>query len=244
MRKQLRNCFGISAHRVAVRTHLPWHWRALSVVFLVGAALILGGWLYAAGHQMLGFGRRDGENDLSSMRGRVMQLEAELESARKVASSSESRLQIEVAAQERLATQIKTLEEENTRLKIDVAMFEHLAGGHAGDAGLAMSQLQVLPSSAEGEYRYRLMLVQTGDKKQQETKGKLQLIATILRGTSTSTMPFPVAGDSGANADQISFRYFRRFDGVFTVPAGTKLKRLEARFIKDGVIKASQTVVL
>jgi hypothetical protein len=107
-----------------------------------------------------------------------------------------------------------------------------------------MSQLQIFPSSAPGEYRYRLMLVQGRDKKQQELKGKLQFIATMQYGTKISTMQFMFMGDGGIDPNQISFRYFRRFDGVFNVLPGAQLKSLEARFIKDGVIKASQTVML
>lgn len=244
MRKRWRNRFGISAQHVAVRTHLPWHWRVLSIVILVGVSLVFGGWIYATGRQFSGFGQSFSERDLDDMREQIIRLESELELARKVANSSESRLRIEAATQERLATQIKTLEEENTHLKADLAMFENLAGEHVGNAGLAMHQLQILPTSAEGEYRYRLMLVQTGDKTQQEFKGKLQLIATIQRGAKASTMQFLVAGDENADSHQISFRYFRRLEGVFNVPAGTRLRRLEARLIKDGVIKASQIIVL
>lgn len=244
IRKRLRNRFGISAQRVAVRMHLPWPWLALSLITLVGSALVLGAWLHAAGYLLPGLGSRLIANDLGGMSVKVAQVESELELARKMASSNESRLHIELATQERLAAEIKSLEEENTRLKADLAMFESFAGGHASTADLVMSQLQIFPSSAPGEYRYRLMLVQGRDKKQQELKGRLQFIATMQHGTKISTMQFMFMGDGGTDPNQISFRYFRRFDGVFNVLPGAQLKSLEARFIKDGVIKASQTVML
>ncbi len=244
IRKRLRNRFGISAQRVAVRMHLPWPWLALSLITLVGSVLVLGAWLHAAGYLLPGLGGHFIANDLVGMPVKVAQVESELELARKMASSNESRLHIELATQERLAAEIKSLEEENTRLKADLAMFENFAGGHAGTAALVMSQLQIFPSTAQGEYRYRLMLVQGGDKKQQELKGKLQFIATMQYGVKISTMQFMFMGDGGTEPSQISFRYFRRFEGVFNVPPGAQLKSLEARFIKDGVIKASQTVML
>ena len=245
IRKRLRNRFGISAQRVAVRMHLPWPWLALSLITLVAFALVLGAWLHAAGYLLPGLGSRFIiANDLDGMSAKVARFESELELARKMASSNESRLHIELATQERLAAEIKSLEEENTRLKADLAMFENFAGGHAGTAALVMSQLQIFPSTAQGSYRYRLMLVQGGDKKQQELKGKLQFIATMQYGVKISTMQFMFMGDGGTEPSQISFRYFRRFEGVFNVPPGAQLKSLEARFIKDGVIKASQTVML
>jgi len=244
IRKRLRNRFGISAQRVAVRMHLPWPWLALSLITLVGSVLVLGAWLHAAGYLLPGLGGHFIANDLVGMPVKVAQVESELELARKMASSNESRLHIELATQERLAAEIKSLEEENTRLKADLAMFENFAGGQANTAALVVSQLQIFPSNTQGEYRYRLMLVQGGDKKQQELKGKLQFIATMQYGTKISTMQFMFMGDGGADPNQISFRYFRRFDGVFNVLPGAQLKSLEARFIKDGVIKASQTVML
>lgn len=245
IRKRLRNRFGISAQRVAVRMHLPWPWLALSLITLAASALVLGAWLHAAGYLLPGLGNRFITNDVAGMPVKVARFESELELARKMASSNESRLHIELATQERLAAEIKSLEEENTRLKADLAMFESFARGHASTATLVVSQLQIFPSSsAQGEYRYRLMLVQGGDKKQQELKGKLQFIATMQYGTKISTMQFMFMGDGGTDPNQISFRYFRRFDGVFNVLPGAQLKSLEARFIKDGVIKASQTVML
>ena len=40
--RRLRGRFGISAPRVAVRTHLPGYWRALSVILLSAGASLLG----------------------------------------------------------------------------------------------------------------------------------------------------------------------------------------------------------
>jgi chromosome segregation ATPase len=124
--RRLRGRFGISAPRVAVRTHLPWYWRALSVIMLSGASLALAGWIYDAGRQFAGFDQGISEQEIAAMRERVATLEVELESARKIANSSESRLRIESTSQERLAKQISTLEEENSRLKADLATFESL----------------------------------------------------------------------------------------------------------------------
>jgi hypothetical protein len=43
--RRLRGRFGISAPRVAIRTHLPWYWRALAIVVLSGVSLALAGWI-------------------------------------------------------------------------------------------------------------------------------------------------------------------------------------------------------
>jgi len=241
--RRLRGRFGISAPRVAVRTHLPWYWRALSVVVLAGASLALAGWIYDAGQRFAGFHQGASEHEIAGMRERIAQLESDLEGARKVANASESRLRIESTSQERLSGQIRILEEENVRLKSDLATFESLAGGPGGNPRLAISRLQILPGGG-GQYRYRLLVAQTGDKKDKEFSGTIQLIATVQRGKETVMMQFPAAGEPVAGQYQVNFRYFRRLEGTFNVAAEARIQRVEVRLIQDGVVKASQSVAL
>lgn len=241
--RRLRGRFGISAPRVAVRTHLPWYWRALSVVVLAGASLALAGWIYDAGQRFAGFHQGASEHEIAGMRERIGQLESELDSVRTVANASESRLRIESTSQEQLSRQIRILEEENTRLKSDLATFESLAGGPAGNPGPAISRLEILPDGG-GQYRYRLLVAQTGDKKDKEFNGTIQLLATVQRGKETVMMQFPAAGDPAASQYQVNFRYFRRLEGMFKVAADVRIQRVEARLIQDGVVKASQSVAL
>lgn len=241
--RRLRGRFGISAPRVAVRTHLPWYWRALSVVMLSGASLALAGWIYDAGRQFAGFHQGASEQEIGAMRDLVAKLEAELESARKIANSSESRLRIESTSQERLAKQISTLEEENSRLKADLATFESLAGGQTGNSGLAISRLRILPAGG-GQYRYSLLLAQTGEKKDKEFNGMIQVVAIVQRGKETAMMQFPGSDDPAASQYRVSFRHFRRLEGTFKVAAEARIQRVEVRLIQDGAVRASQSVNL
>lgn len=241
--RRLRGRFGISAPRVAVRTHLPWYWRALAIVVLSGVSLALAGWIYDAGQRFAGFHQGASEHEIADMRERIASLESDLESARKVAISSESRLRIESTSQERLTAQIRMLEEENSRLKADLATFESLAGGQVGNAGLAISRLQILPGDG-GQYRYRLLLAQTGDKKDKEFNGTIQLVATVQQGKETVMMQFPAAGDPATSQYQVTFRYFRRLEGTFKIAAEDRVLRVEARLVQDGAVKASQSVTL
>ena len=241
--RRLRSRFGISAPRVAIRTHLPWYWRALSIVVLSGVSLALVGWIYDAGQRFAGFHQGASEHEIAEMRERIAKLESELEGTRKVANSSESRLRIESTSQERLTAQIRALEEENTRIKADLATFESLAGGQVGNAGLAISRLQIVPGGG-GQYRYRLLLAQNGDKKDKEFNGMIQLVATVQQGKETVMMQFPAAGDPAASQYQANFRYFRRLEGTFKVGAEDRVLRVGARLMQDGAVKASQSVVL
>lgn len=241
IRARLRNRFGIAARRVAVRSHLSWPWRIASLCLLIaaGMVIILGIWLYEGGQALMNFGATTAD----SSRMQIATLQNALTQARQAATINESRLRIEVAMREKLVAELKGLEEENTHLKADLAVFENLVGGQRNNGGLVMSQLQILPSATVGEYHYRLMLVQAGTQRE-EQKGKLQLIATIRQGDKTDTLRFVYAENHGESSGEVVFRNFRRFEGAFTITAGARLKSLEAQFIKNGIVKASQTAIL
>lgn len=242
--RRWRGRFGIAAPRVAIRTHLPWYWRALAIVVLSGVSLALAGWIYDTGRRYAGFHQTLSEGEIAEMRERLGRLESELDGARKIANGSESRLRIESTTQERLSARIKTLEEENTRLKADLAMFENLAGGAVNAAGPVISRLEVVPDGLVGQYRYRLLLAQVGEKKDREFKGVLGLVATVQQGAETAMIRIPAAGDPDPGRFQVAFRYFRRIEGSFKVPNGARVVRFEAKLSQDGAVKASQSVSL
>ncbi|HKC43078.1 MAG TPA: hypothetical protein VKC64_04575, partial [Burkholderiales bacterium] len=125
--RSLRNRWGISAPRLIVSPHVGWHWRALGVIAVLTVSLVIAMSIYDAGRRFAGFDATTLENELATLRARVAALEEEASALRGVAASSESRLQIEKAAQAQLVRQLKSVEAENVRLREDVAFFENLA---------------------------------------------------------------------------------------------------------------------
>jgi hypothetical protein len=216
--RRLRGRFGISAPRVAIRTHLPWYWRALSViVVLSGVSLALAGWIYDAGRRFAGFHQVASEHEIAEMRERLAKLESELEGARKVANSSESRLRIESTAQERLAAQIKALEEENTRLKADLATFESLAG----EPGRQVRTRDQPAADCSRRRRTVPLSPSAGPNRRQKGQGiQRHDSARRHRATRQETvmMQFPAAGDPAAGQYQVNFRHFRRLEGTSRWP--------------------------
>lgn len=243
--RRLRGRFGASAPRVAVRTHLPWYWRALSIVLLLATAIALSGWVYDAGRRFAGFDRSETEREIQTLRDQVVQLDGEVAKLRTLANASESNLQIERTAQQQLTRQVKTLEDENTRLKEDLAVFENLAQDQASEGGLTISRFNVTPGAVPGQYRYRLLAAFKGMQKTKEFKGSLQFVVALKQenGSGTSIMiPGADAGEDPRFA--VSFRYFRRLEGVFGVPAGTQVRSVEVRLIQGGAVKATQRITL
>lgn len=240
--RRWRSRLGIAAPHVAIRTQLPWHWRALSVVVLASCSLALAGWIYDAGRRFAGFHIETSAQELTELRMRVTQLTEELEQTSKIANASGSRLMIESTAQERLATQIKSLEEENAQLKADLAMFENLVGNDQGPPGLEISRLQIVPEGSRGQHRFRLLIAQRGDVRDREFRGSLQLSVTLTQGTQTVIMEFPGGAESNAAKYAVTVKRFGRLEGVFQIPEGGRIQRVEARLLEAGVIKARSTV--
>jgi hypothetical protein len=242
--RRLRSRLGWGTPAVTVRRHVAWHWRALSVVVLTGISLALAGWVYSAGMRFAGFNQSATEQEITEMRTMIERLTAELEVARKSSNVSESRLTIESTSNERLLSQLRTLEEENNRLQADLSMFEGLANPSRDASGVSISRLQVEPTGAAGQYSYKFFLSQASERKDRELKGLVQIAATVQRGRETVMMQFPAVGEGIAGKSPVSFRHFRRMEGTFNLETDARLIRVEVRLIQDGVIKASQSVAL
>lgn len=241
--RRLRGRFGITAPRVMVRTHVPWHWRALGVAVTGAVALALAGWIYDAGRRIAGFDRSESAQEIGALRAKVTDLEAEVEKLRAASNASESSLQIERTAQQQLTAQVKSLEAENNRLREENAVFERLAQGGAGkDNAVTISRLRVFADGAGGRYRYQFLAAQNNEQRGREFSGSVQVAVTLQPEGGGGMMTFPRPNDADAGRFAVVFKHFRSIDGTFALPAGAKPKSVEVRLIQDGAVKAAQTV--
>jgi hypothetical protein len=235
----------MAAPRVAVRTQVPWYLRAAGLAGVLVLVFGLAAWGYQALRDPAGgrsFGAVEQEND--ALQARLARVERELEILRAASHTSESALQMEKAAQEQLARQIKAVEQENARLKEDLAFFERLAAGTAGEAHLSISRLQVEPDAVPGQLRYRMLLAYQGGGRDREFQGSLQFVVNAQHDGRAARIIVPAAGEPNRQRYNLSFRHFRRVDGVLQIPAAAKVVSVEVRLIEAGATKASQVVSL
>ncbi|MDP2810829.1 MAG: hypothetical protein Q8O34_11840 [Rhodocyclaceae bacterium] len=244
MLRRLRGRFGISAPKVAVRTHLPWHWRALATVAILTVALALTGWIYDAGRRFAGFDRSVTEQEIGTLRNQMVQMETETTRLRSAVNASESKLQIERTALQQLTDQARALEGENARLKEELAIFENLARGDDKASGLTISRLHVEPDAVAGQFRYRLLVAQQGAQNGREFKGRLQIAVTLRQKSGATIAIIPGPNDPEAAKYAVSFRSFRRLEGIFRIPADATVTSVEVRLVQEGSIKAAQRVSL
>ncbi len=228
---------------MTVKTHVAWYWRMLGVVVVLSCSLVLATWMYDAGRRFAGFDRSEVEQEMSQLRESVKKLTEESNALRAGVNASESKLQIERAAQMQLVKQVKALEDENGRLKEDLAFFENLMPGERKDNALSINRFRVEPDALPGEFRYRLLLLQ-GSTRAQPFQGSLQFLLTLQQDGKNAIITLPEEG--AAQTYRINFRYFQRVEGTFRVAPGARVKTVQIRIFESGSaqVRASQSVNL
>ena len=240
--KRIRGRFGISAPKMMVRTHVAWYWWWLGMVAALAVSLVVAAWLYDAGRRFAGFDRSETEQELSQLRASVARLEEETRRLRSISDASESRLKIEQSAQAQLGAQVRSLEEQNTRLKEDLAFFENLT---PGVDRLSIHRFKVEADALPGEYRYRLLVLQ-GGRRDREFQGSMQLVVSVQENGRDATIIIPDQASAGDSAYRLRFKYFQRVEGTFRVGPRAKVLSVQARVLEHGSdqARASQSLSL
>jgi hypothetical protein len=241
-----RQRFGIAAPKVAVRTQVPWYlrWLGLAVMLSFSGALAI--WMYDAGRRFAGFDRGEVEQELNSARSELGKLREELDRLRAVANAADSKVSIERTAQQKLAQQIRTLEQDNARLREELAIFESmLSSDTAGTAApLSILRFKVDPDVLPGEYRYRVLLLASGPRRGKEFQGRLEMVVSLTEDGRSAmiTVPGPSEKDSPAGAPfRLGFKHFQRADGTFRVSPKAKVSSVQLRVYEMGTAEPKVT---
>lgn len=245
--KRFRQRFGITAPKVAVRTHVPWYLRWLLLAVLLAFSVALAAWMYDAGRRFAGFDRSEVQEELSAMRRELDSTRTELEKLRAIANAADSKLSIERTAQVQLAQQIRTLEQDNARLREDLAIFESmLSADTRSTQALNIQRLKVEPDGLPGEYRYRMLLLTGNRRERGEFQGRLELLVGVQQGGRNAMIVFPDRAAADSPAYKLSFRNFYRVEGTFRVDPMAKVGTVQVRVFETGAAqaKATQSITL
>jgi hypothetical protein len=101
----------------------------------------------------------------------------------------------------------------------------------------------VEPDALPGEYRYHLFVAQPRQKGK-DFQGRLQLVVDTEQGGQPVVVTLPPDGSPDSAAFRLSFRFYQRVEGVFTVPAGAVVRRVHARVIEQGATVSKSTMTL
>jgi hypothetical protein len=221
--------FSISAQRLSVRPHVPWYIRwAIAIPFI----LALGGvvwWAYDSGLEFAGFHRGQAVKELEDLRENVLTLQEENAKLSRHAAAFERQSQMEHAANQEIANQIKILSDENARLKENLSIFQNLplAQGES-ESDLSILRLKVERDSLPGEYYCRLILVQSVKQRGKAFQGNMQLIVNAVQGGKKVVLQFPLENDSQeVAAYQLNFKYYQVIDRGFKVSPDTLIESVQ-----------------
>ena len=245
MLRTLKRRFGISAPRVAVRSHKPWYVRWI-VMLLASGVLVAVAWVtYDFGRSLAGFDSSQAAAAQSRLESELARLQDENAALRNQLATAERQMQIEVSTQGNLAGQLKNLSDETALLKEDLAFFQTLmtSGGNEGP-GVTINRFRVRPDALPGEYRYQLLIVQSRSRSK-EFQGRLQLVVDLVQDGVSQILLLPRNGEK-SDPYSLSFKFYHRVEGGFTVPPEAKVTRVQVRVLENGVDvpRSSQTVNL
>lgn len=233
----------VSAPRVTVRTQMSWTLRLVLAFFAMVVAAAAGIAIYEYGRNLAGPGRRELLAEIDRLGSSLREATAERDRNAAQAMALESQLKVEQAAQEQLAQQVRTLEEDQARLQGDLSFFESLlpAAGK-GEKGIVIRSFRVQPETEPNEMHYK-MLVQQPGKPERDLVGSVQLKVSYSQGNRSYLLDVPDPGASGdaARAMLLSFRHYQRVEGTFTLPAGATARSVQVRVLVGGEIQLQQT---
>lgn len=241
--KAIKRRFGLHARKVRVQTEWTVYLRWTAIAF-VGVALCFFGWLaYSSADEWdVSIGAK---SVLKRVEGEKASLEKENAGLRSELAVLERQLQIERASQAELAKQVKTMADENARLKEDVALVQAVSGADARVDGVKVSSARVIAGSVAGEYSYRIVLLQTGARKK-SFEGRYQLVVNMGRDGGKSGLSLPGPGEQGSQPYKLNFRVSQRIEGTFKVDPAASVRSVQIRVFEGNQTqpKVMQTVTL
>ncbi len=242
--KSLKRKFGISAPRVAVRPHFPWYLRWLLIVVVTTLALALGlSWgVYDTGRKFANFEMNEVNQELDRLSKLSLRLQQDNEALRIGAIGLERRSQMEIAARGDLVRQVKSLGDENTRLKEDLAFFQSFMSGSGGASnGVSLYHFKLERGQSPGEYRYSLLLVQ-GGQRIKDFQGSLEFTVNLRQNREKVAMPLP--GEGTAKTFNVSFKFYQRVEKSFQLRPDAVVESLQVRVFENGAALAKLTKIV
>jgi hypothetical protein len=240
--RRLRSTFGVGSSRMTIRSQQAWYWRWLLNLLVMAAVAGVVWWLVQNSYRITGFDLDEVRHQIATLTEENRVMKRDLEAARSTASERDRQLQIEKAAQGELARSVAQLQDENAALKEDLGFLRNIMSSGATPEGLGLSNLKIERDGKPNEYKYRMLLTQGGQRKQ-DFKGMVQIVARVARDGTLSSITFPDPS-LGEAAGSFEFRFYQKIEGRFTIPEGTTLKSADVRVLAlpGGQVKLSRTI--
>jgi hypothetical protein len=218
---------------MAIRSRTPWPLRWLVVALMLGLCAAVGLWAFEFGKGIAGLDS-NAKQELAQLKVEVAALREERDKAQSVANTSGSLLTAEKAAQDKLAVQVKLLENDNRALRDDLGFFEKLMPVGAAE-GIAIRGLQAEVLGGGAQIKWQVLVIQP-TKNAPDFNGKIEMVLGGTQAGKPWTMPLP----GGLQALQV--KQYRRLEGVVDLPPQVVVKTMSAKVLEGAATRAVQTV--
>ena len=193
-------------------------------------------------YRITGFNREEARQRMGALVEENRILKRDNEAAKNALIERDRQLQIDRASQSELARNVAQLQEENATLKEDLGFLRSVMSSGATPEGVGISNLKVEPEARPHQFRYRMLLTQGGQRKQ-DFKGRLQVLVRALQAGNVTTFTFPDVA-AGEGESMIDFRFYQKVEGSFRLPEDAALRSVEVRVLAapGGQVKLSRTL--
>jgi hypothetical protein len=214
---------------------MPWYVKASTYAITMGIAAAVAWVVVDNSYRITGFNRDEARAQIASLTAENEKLKQAFDTTKTQLNDRLGQLKIEKAAQEELARNVGQLQEENSSLKKNLGFLRNVMSSGSVPDGLAIQNLKVEPDALPNEFRYRLLLTQGGQRRQ-DFKGKLQVIVKVQPAATTApsqqlTLSFPTDADLRTVENVVEFRFYQKIDGRFKIPEGSTLKSVQVRLL-------------
>jgi len=230
--RRLRQTFGISAPRMAVRTHLSWRWKVPALFVLLGLVAGMWWWGFDFGQFLGGFNRSAVAEQQARMESELAQTKGENAKLRVRVSELESDLNVTRGAQATASKQAIELQNENTQIKEELAFLQKLFSD-TGKQGTVSIQRLSAERERDDAYHFSLLVVRGGNPRD-DFLGELTLQAGVVASGRATTIALPEDQPEAASALRLNFKYYQRIEGTLRVPPGGQLRTLQAKVLESG----------
>ncbi|MGB1466761.1 MAG: DUF6776 family protein, partial [Alcanivorax nanhaiticus] len=199
---------------------------------LISGAIVAALVLFFGGLWSGNSGALDTSETNRRLRAELKSQSRELEAARNELALYRTDTEVTQQARENLRQEIKGLRDQAAELEEAVAFYKNVMAPGGSERGMQIEKLTLQPTEKEGEYSYKVVLVQSGDNRNY-LSGDISL---TLRG-SRDGQAIKLSGSDWLNdgsETRFRFRYFQELNGRFSLPEGVEITALDVDAESDG----------
>jgi len=222
---------------MAVRSRLPWPWRAVIGVTLLAVIAGMWWWGFDFGQIFGVVARRETEARIAALEAENEGLRAESAQLRSKTTQQEIELAMTSGAQASLSKQAQALSTENAQIKEELAFLQKLVADANKQVGLSIQRLSV-ERERDDAWHYSVLLVRGGGPKD-DFEGSVTLQATVQPttpggATRPAIVSLPDEEPGSIAALKVKFKYYQRLEGSIPVPQGSVVHAVTVRVFESG----------